>query len=269
MKKIISTIISSAIVISSLTTLLANATSDEKNNALSVTTKSISEDLVLSDGNIIPTGSVALTVSIANNTGFDASTTKLDIGNTNVLVDAEGKPIVSKEDLLEKSTVVSVAKDNHIAVSSVLCSNVIEDGDMFTIYLSNLPSSVSVWSINDASVDSVQGNTRDGIYRIGDVNNNGYIDSVDASQVAQAVTLYSGSEYGMLPVSTANTNLSLYFPYIPNAEIADTNLNGIINHIDQMNIMYFYTYLSVGYSMEEATYYAQMDGNYCGQQWIS
>jgi len=47
-------------------------------------------------------------------------------------------------------------------------------------------------------------------------------------------------------VSTANTNLSLYFPYIPNAEIADTNLNGIINHIDQMNIMYFYTYLSVG-----------------------
>lgn len=208
-----------------------------------------------------------MTVSIANNTGFDASTTKLDIGDADVLVDADGRPIVSKEDLLEDSTVVSVTKDNFVAVSSILSSDANEDGEMFTIYLSSLPSSVSVWNINNAAVDLSQGNNRDDVFHIGDVNNNGYIDSVDASQVAYAVSLYTE---GVLTVSIADGNLSYYFPYIPSSAssaIADTNLNGKINHVDQYNIMDFYTYLSIGYSMEEATYIAQSDGNYCGQEW--
>lgn len=267
MKKIISTIISSAMVISSLTTLLANATSDEKNNSLSVITKSISEDLVLADDISIPAGSVALTVSIANNTGFDASTTKLDIGNANVLVDDKGNPIVSKEELLEDSIVVSAAKDNFVAVSSILGSDADEDGEMFTIYLSSLPSSVSVWNINDAAVDLSQGNTRDTVYHIGDVNDNGYIDSVDASQVSRAVELYSGTVYGWLWVSIANANLSYYLPYSPYAELGDTNDNDALNYDDTLNIMHFYTWLSVGYTMDQAIAKAQEDGSNCGQEW--
>ena len=262
-----SLILSSAIVVSSIASLIANATNTEKINALSVTSTSVSEALVLSDGNIIPAGSVALTVSIANNTGFDASTTKLDIGNANIIVDDKGEPIVSKEELLEDSIVVSAAKDNYVAVSSILGSDADEDGEMFTIYLSSLPSSVSVWNINDAAVDLNQGNTRDTVYHIGDVNDNGYIDSVDASQVSRAVELYSGTVYGWLWVSIANANLSYYLPYSPYAELGDTNDNYALNYDDTQNIMHFYTWLSVGYTMNQAIAKAQEDGSNCGQEW--
>ena len=267
MKKIFSALITSAIVVSSTASLIANSTNTEKTNALSVTSTSVSEALVLSDGNIIPAGSVALTVNIANNTGFDASTTKLDIGNANVLVDDKGDPIVSKEELLEDSIDVSATKDNFVAVSSILNSDADEDGEMFTIYLSSLPSSVSVWNINDVSVDLSQGNTRDTVYHIGDVNDNGYIDSVDASQVSRAVELYSGTVYGWLWVNIANANLSYYLPYSPYADLGDTNNNAALNYDDTQNIMQFYTWLSVGYSMAEAIDLAQANGSNCGLPW--
>lgn len=264
MKKFYSLILSSAIVVSSIASLIANATNTEKTNALSVTSTSVSKVLVLSDGNVIPAGSVALTVSIANNTGFDASTTKLDIGNANILVDDKGDPIVSKDDLLEDSVVVSVAKDNYVAVSSILSSDADEDGEMFTIYLSELPSSVSVWNVNDAAVDLNQGNTRDTVYHIGDVNNNGYIDSVDASQVA---SVYVNFPLEMVTVEDVNDDLSTYFPYIPDAAIADTNKNGWLTEVDSRHIMRFYTLLSVGYTFEQAKSIALIDGNHCGEEW--
>lgn len=269
MKKVYSILISGAIAISSLSAILANATNEESSNTLSVTSKSISENFVLPDGNLIPAGAVAITVGLSNNEGFSSSATKLNIENADYLLDENNKPIVVKGDLFNSSIISAATKDNCIVVASASAEEENGDGNMFTIFVSNQPSNVSVFDISGESIRTNQDDIAGArsVYYIGDVNHDYNIDAVDGSQVLQAIDTYSSAPFTVLPVSVANANLSIYFPYIPNAQIADTNINGGINKKDADNIMDFYAYVAVGHTWGEAYALFSQDYNYCSEMW--
>lgn len=270
MKKFYSLVMASAIVSSSLTALSSSATTVENNSLLSVTSKTVRDNIVLLDGERIPIGAVALTVSISNNNGFIASSTKLDIEGSEILVDGNGKPIVLKGELLNDSRVAAVEEDNILVVSSASVEDTTSDGEMFTVFVSNEPSNIEVYDINNESISIDGDNQRSSLYtyNIGDVDHNTYINAVDASYVLQAIDTYANgnpNQYTRIPVSFANANLSTYFPYVHYAEAADTNKNNYINYGDADNILDFYSYVQLGHTPEEAYDFLSLDYNFCGE----
>lgn len=128
---------------------------------------------------------------------------------------------------------------------------------MFTIYVADNYSGVSVEDITDKSVSIATDNTAATlstkyVYRIGNVDNDKYINSVDASQVLVAIEDYNKKYSGDLTVKFANAHISEYFPYVFCSEVADTNKDGKIRKADANNILKFYTYVSTDYSADEA-----------------
>jgi len=270
MKKFYSLVMASAIAFSNLATLSSNATTVDSNGGLSVTSKTVRDEIVLFDGRKIPVGAVALTVSMRNNNGFTASSTKLDIEGSEILEDEDGKPIVIKGELLNNSIIAAVEEDNILVVSSASVENATNDGEMFTVFLSSEPSNIAVTDITNDSI-SVDGSySRSSLYTyyIGDVTHNTYINAVDASNVLQAIDIYAdgnSTQYTRLPVSVANANISTYFPYVHYAEAADTNKNNYIGYEDANNILDFYSYVQLGHTPEEAYDYYSVNFNFCGE----
>lgn len=86
-------------------------------------------------------------------------------------------------------------------------------------------------------------------YVYGDVNNDGYVDAVDASQVLSASSEFSsftGDED--LPVSYAIEKPNVYFPNIsdPAPAAADVNGDGVINKADADEILEYYSFAATG-----------------------
>lgn len=97
----------------------------------------------------------------------------------------------------------------------------------------------------------------------GDVNDDGYIDSVDATQVFRAVAKYTEqntddpkAEY--FTPFLANLFLSDYLPYAPCAETANTNMDKVIQDIDAEKIMKYYAATAVGNEVND-------NDNHCGE----
>lgn len=172
MKKLYSLITTGAIIASGLTALPTNATNSERNNILSVTSESVMDNITLYNDMRIPAGSVALTISIRNNDGFNSSSTKLDIDGADILVDEKGKTIVVKGEILDNSIIAAAEKDNILVVSSAATN----DGNLFTVFVSNTPSDITVTDVSNESVSVGEFNLRDTeyIYYIGDVDHNTY-----------------------------------------------------------------------------------------------
>lgn len=107
------------------------------------------------------------------------------------------------------------------------------------ILSASLPVSTS------AAEESIQ--PRGSYHLYGDVNNNGYIDSVDATLVLRANRIFSEltGDSG-LPLSYAVARPSIYFEGIENPvpKAADTNGDGIINEDDANDIMRYYSLAS-------------------------
>ncbi|MDE6678990.1 MAG: hypothetical protein K2K02_08105, partial [Ruminococcus sp.] len=152
MKKLISAFIASVLSVSALSAVSATAVKIPETNKYTVSTSNIENDTVV-DETIIPAGSVAVTVKINNNYGFSASATKLNIGEfADVVVDEEGCPVVTKGDVLDDFITASAVKDGTIVVSSASDKKTNKDGEMFTIYVSENYSGVSVKDITNESV---------------------------------------------------------------------------------------------------------------------
>lgn len=79
-------------------------------------------------------------------------------------------------------------------------------------------------------------------YDLGDVNNDGYIDAVDASTVLSYYAKVSTNADGGFTDSQK--------------EVADVNHDGFINAVDASNILAYYAYLSTGGTIEFADYLA-------------
>ena len=277
MRKIVSTIAATVIVASAFSTFSISASaSDKPEKGFIINTKALVKDLELESGYTIPKGTVALTLRINNSTSFTSSAFKLDIDNSDILIDENNKPLIEKGELLNNSHISIASKDNSIVVASASAKETTGSGEMFTIFLSNDTKDISVYDISSSSICLEREDTKSTLnnrgtlyqFYIGDVNHNFYINSSDASAVYRAYSLYCDSSYlpeSGLPINIANQHLDDYFPNVHYAEAADTNKNGLINDDDGDNILDFYSLVSVGYTWEEAQNILSSNGNYCGE----
>lgn len=273
MKKIISTLVASLMAVSALTAISVSASNVSEINKYTISTATIENDTIV-DETTIPAGSVAITVNINNNYGFNASATKLDIGTlADVVVDETGRPVVTKGNVLDDFITASAVKDGTVVVSSASDKETNTNGEMFTIYVANDYSGASVEDITNESISIEADGTATTLntryeYYIGDINHNGYINSIDASQLLGAISDFK-DEYPNtdFTVDFADAHLSDYFPNAHYANVADTNKNNLINKADANNILQFYSYVATGYTREEA--YDELsveEDNYCGEQ---
>lgn len=272
MKKLMSSAVAAIITASSLSALHSSAIILPEFNDLSYSTEVLTEATTV-DSTIIPAGVTAVTVSIDNNNGFLSSATKIDIGSASVIVDEYDNPVFIRGDVLENSIVASAANESSVVFSSASANESTESGEMFTFYVQGNCSDLSVTDITDFnySVSSIPRgesimSTRYEFY-IGDVNDNGNINSSDASFVLAAVSSYTPTpDEPKLTVTTANNNISYYLPYSSRAEAADTNKNGKITDVDAEFILQFYSYVSTGYSWDwTLDHLSDEYGNYCGE----
>lgn len=257
MKKIISTLAAVMATVTSFASVSASAVNMTSTDVYTISTSTIQNDTVV-DETVIPAGSVAITVNINNNDGFASSATKLNVGTSaDVVVDETGCPVITKGNVLDDSITASAVNNGTVVVSSASSKKTSKDGEMFTIYVADNYSGASVEDITDKSVSIATDNTAATlstkyVYRIGNVDNDKYINSVDASQVLVAIEDYNKKYSGDLTVKFANAHISEYFPYVFCSEVADTNKDGKIRKADANNILKFYTYVSTDYSADEA-----------------
>lgn len=272
MKKIMMPILASAVLtVSSLSVISASAV---ESNELSITAKPITSDIISDDGTVIPAGTIALTVNINNNCGFDSSATKLDVGMfADVVVNEFGRPVVNKGDVLDDFIIASALNNGTIVISSASDNNTNVNGEMFTIYVADNYSGVNIEDITNEVISTEMGNTVTTLstrytYCIGDVDNDGYINSSDSSHLLRAISLFKDSYPSKeFTVDFANDHISDYFSFVRCAEVADTNKDDKIRKADANNVLQFYTYVSAGHTREEA--YIELsteEDNYCGEQ---
>ncbi|MDE5557027.1 MAG: hypothetical protein K2J32_04945 [Ruminococcus sp.] len=278
MKKIISTLIASLMAVSTFTAVSVSASNVSAINKYTISTSTVENDTVVEEATI-PAGSVAITVNINNNLGFTASATKLNVGElADVVVDEAGRPVVTKGDVLGDDFITaSAVKNGTVVVSSASAKKTNTDGEMFTIYIADNYSGVSVKDITNEPVlietdtESEKNAAEAYRYKIGNINNDRYIDAVDASILLGAIEDFKNKYPDKNPandftVAFADAHINEYFTAIRSSKVADTNKNNLLTVTDARNISQFYAYVSTGYTSAEA--YAELsaeEDNYCSE----
>jgi len=221
MKKIFSTLIASIMSVSVLTAVSVSAASATDVDALAVSTETVATATTV-DGTSIPAGTVAITVSVSNNSGFSTSSVKLDLGSAyDVVLDSEGKPVVSAGTALGESLIGSYNKEDIVVITSASVDENTVNGEMFTFYAYTdeassdnsiiiLDSEMDETTLSDASGISTCSNM-DGFYICGDINGDGVITAVDAANILSALDLINRTELHYL---LASLNPQYYFPGI-------------------------------------------------------
>lgn len=223
-------------------------------NRVSITTETITNEIKADDGTIIPAGSIAVTLSVNGNTGFDTSINKLDIGDSDIIIASSGTPAYSSGSLLDSSLISSAEKGNMIAFASASSSVLEADGDLLTFYVSSSLDKAEIVETQIINAYEERSNTTSSTkgtlysYIIGDINNNDKITASDASGILYAVDLFYQSHNSKedFEVSYANTNLSTYFPNTFCAEPADVDEGGIINNQDAQWVLTYYANAALG-----------------------
>ncbi len=259
MKKLTSSLVAAGMLAASIAPVYASAISVKPLNELSIESETLTEDITI-DGKVIPSGTLAVTVNIENNTGFDNSRTMIEIGEAyDVVKGDDDLPVLANGEVLDESLTYSFEANNVMAVVSASARMENTDGAMFTFFVEENESStnkaISIIDVPEAAAVPLNVNSTNAYrqYLIGDVNNDYYIDASDASLILYAESVRPAIFTHGLPVYVANANLSYYF--VPNcicAEAADTYIGepvnqnlGIINTNDANEIMKYYAQSSV------------------------
>jgi hypothetical protein len=219
-KKFLAGILAMASV-ASCASVMANA---EEVNVVGVSYETLAASVVANDGTEIPAGSIAVSVSVANNAGFQGDSLTFNVGNAVALTNADGAPVVDNGEVLgEDATVSSAQNSSTFVVAYVATEEKDADGELFTFYLSD-PADVTV-SETEALQTSVADDTNITVRKYwirGDVNGDLYIGVEDAVDMSNAITRAGGR---MLDTASANENLSYFFPdtLLPDANYLDGN----------------------------------------------
>lgn len=244
-----------AMLISSVTAILASIAtlpvSAAESNAYSISYETLTSAIMTDDGSMIPAGCVAVTMTINENKGFDATTVKLAVANEcDVMVDSSGKPIVQKGNVLESAMASSAvsAEGDVICIVGAVGTTCTTTGELFTIYFyadeANSNEFITVTSCDmeeyspqitiNAVLPSIQsgnvcapcqeivdGDMIIGFYIIGDTTDDGIINVFDAvnimtahSRYAEIMNIpYETTEYDSLeiPVSYVRANPNTLF----------------------------------------------------------
>ncbi len=272
MKKIISSLVASGMLIAAVAPSYASAINISPLNELSVESSVLTEGITV-DGNYIPSGSLAVTVSINNNTGFDNSATTIELGDAyTVIDDSENIPVLTNQNVLEDFILTGSYDDDSIVVVSASAELTDANGKMFTFYLdvdeNNTDRTIEI--INKEESASVIPPINSPNYTInftyGDVNSDGIIDGRDATRALTAYSIYldecgttepsamndptvTDVAFGLSPLVAAGNVVHYFYSYIACPWAADTTINGYINKKDAEDILKYYAC-----SMTDSTY---------------
>lgn len=274
MKKIFSTLIASIMSVSVLTAVSVSAASATDVDALAVSTETVATATTV-DGTSIPAGTVAITVSISNNSGFSTSSVKLDLGSAyDVVLDSEGKPVVSAETALGESLIGSYNKEDIVVITSASVDENTVNGEMFTFYAyADENSSDTAINILDSEMDETASADASGISTCsttdtrcicGDINGDGVITAVDAANILSALDLVNRDR---LHYDIACEDPQYYFPGILSVRAAYIwNFGSDFNESSEVEIVP----VTSNTSQEILDYYAcqQADELYTGTSYI-
>ena len=259
MKKIMSILASAVLTVSSLSVISASAV---ESNELSITKTPVTADTFADDGTVIPAGAVAINVNITNNSGFDSSMIKIELGdNYDIINNINENPALSVGSAMGESR-VAVSGNDTIAVVSASASETSADGLLFTVFayenatsdddINVVDSEFSVCTEEDL-VSPLATRAAKKSYTIGDVDEDGYINSADASRVLRAISIHKDScdrnckNKEILPVKEAKDNMLFYFPNTTfGPEAADVFKSGKIRKECADDILGYYSCISSG-----------------------
>lgn len=246
MKRMMS-LVSALTMLSSSVTLTASAAHI---HAYSISYQTLKADTDILDGKTIPAGTVAVTMSVQKNKGFNADTMILDIENGyTILTDEEGHPLVQKKSVLSDAFIAASVNENKICITAASEQTCTLSGEMFTVYIvpngnattgfaevnSTDPtltletSSAGILNPGGIQVTSVSIPNPNGGYDVyyygGDCDNNNVVNAVDASLILSALSSAGTDE---LPVNMDTKNY--YFPQAVGISQPDADGNGKIEN---------------------------------------
>lgn len=220
----------------------------------------LTEAVVTENDNIIPAGAVAVTTSLARNTGFDSNTLKLNVedGYT-VLTDADNKPIIQKGEIVSGSLVAGAISEDGSAICVAFAGKECTvDGTLFTYYVlpdenNSTTDFVSIVSASQkvVSADVVSANKPGQVatpnvefdpvenvikYLGGDANNDNVIDASDASTILAGLELEPSRVLSVDKIAV-NYKFTYYFPSAFFAMQPDADGNDIIAESDAQVIL--------------------------------
>ncbi len=154
-------------------------------------------------GNTIPAGTTAVTMSIDGNSGFNSDTLAVEIDNGySVMTDSDGKPIIQTGEVLEGFMTSSAVTNNKVCVAAASAAETFENGELFTVYLTPSAAEMSIYRTTESAatiVTAAQNNARSAGIKVGDVDYNGSISSMDAASLMVAC--------GRNQIGDSNTNI--------------------------------------------------------------
>lgn len=214
MKKIIFTVVASALAVSSTLPICVSAESIVDSHEFSFSTEIVESNIEI-EGFTIPNGTVAVTVSVENNLGFTDSATKLNLGSAyNILKDADDNPLIITGDAISNSIYSCAENENNIVFVTASIDTEKDSGEMFTFFASKDNRSaddyISICDIDDEPNNSVMSGGL-GFCIYGDFNDDDQIDATDATAAWTGLSKTGVSE---LPYDIAVLCPNYYFPDI-------------------------------------------------------
>lgn len=221
MKKVISVIAASMMAAISLAFGSVSAANISTDNEYTISTKTVETDIIV-DKTTVPEGSLAVTISISNNTGFSSSSTKINLSNAHdAILDENGMLVIESGNAIGDSCISGSAGDDCVVIATASGTDKVCDGAMFTFfvandsYLNDIKLEIAETSLsNVASVNAnavIPMGSSQKFYKIGDVNDDDLIDARDATWVLSALDS-TGRE--SLPYSEVEAFPEFYFPQI-------------------------------------------------------
>ncbi len=241
--KKITSVVAALAIVGSFAALPASA---KVANDCSVTYTTLAESITTTEGDYIPAGSIAVTMSIQNNSGFTDNMFLLNLDDGfDVILNDNNKPIIETDDVLDGFIVAGSVEDDNFCVAVASTHECLSDGEMFTFYCSAEENAtgdpVSIGTISN-NISFNEGNVASpavNIKRIhfGDVNGDGSINASDATYIMIAVSANNGDAILLSYLYANPSAVATYFSgcYTNNPYCyvcADVLYNPSINYVD-------------------------------------
>lgn len=130
----------------------------------SLSCETLTEAITTKSGNTIPAGTIAVTMSIDENNGFNSNTLAMEIDNGySVITDSDGNPIIHAGEVLEGFMTSSAVTNNKVCVAAASATETFENGELFTVYLTPSAAEMSIYRTTESAatiVTAAQNNAR-------------------------------------------------------------------------------------------------------------
>ncbi|MBE6851734.1 MAG: hypothetical protein E7504_08445 [Ruminococcus sp.] len=243
-------------------------------NAYTLSYKTLSENYITNDGQSIPAGSTAITVSVSGNTGFDCNMLHLSLsGNNSTHSDSNGALIMEKGRMLRQALVSGTEHANGLCIAIASPENITADGELFTFYVKNTASDfAAVSSVKQELIPEISQvektdhpsrswrNTPDGPlyttwhFLAGDADDNGIINMSDAVYILRACAKAENNELSVTEIDDHAETWKKFFPPARSAECADANGNTYITMQDAGDVLDYAVICEVGKAKEYKGY---------------